>query len=111
MKTVQALGCLLLLVALTLAALLFRDLPSQAWASQAGAAGIFLFFALGPAVGAAGLLLLPSTLILLWPRMRQRFGIRGFWLGLWGLNLMVVLTGVALAAWVGWVVLTSPFPR
>lgn len=99
MKFAQIVGPLLIISAFLAAIALIAGLEPRATASSAAAAGLGLFFGIGPLFCLGSVILLPTSLALLSRKLREKFGVVGFWLMLWKLNLVLSAVVVFCAVW------------
>lgn len=110
MKLIQVFGLLFALAALFVTASLLHGLGDTPSASTAGATGLGILGIALPLLGVSALLIIPSSAALCWPSLRRRFGIRGGWLLVWGLNSALSLLMLGTVAWAAWLAAAVPPP-
>jgi len=106
MRTLQLVGFLLALMAVILGYLLLSPVETETPASAAGAVGLGILFFVAPALGISALMLVPSSIALLWPEIRKRTYFTGsFWLRLWAINGILSTGYLLVTLYLGYVLL------
>ena len=108
MRTIQTIGFLATLVAIIIGYISLSLVEPDTSASAAGAVGLVLMFIVAPMFGCSALVLVPSSIALLWPATRERFDFKGtFWLGLWGINSLLAISYLAAGFYLGYLWLNA----
>lgn len=104
MRTIQLLGLVVAISAIALGYLLLSPIETDSSASAAGAVGLGLIFLICPAAVLSALLLVPSSIALLWPEIRKRsYFIGPFWKTLWVVNGVLSLGYLFIALYLGYI--------
>lgn len=107
MKTLQLSGLIFSTTGLSLVYLLLAHIDPQTPASAASALGIGLVFVALPVLGAASLMLIPSSLALITVTARRKAKFTGrFWLSIWALNSCLSVLFLLIAVYVAFTYLT-----
>ena len=108
MRTIQVIGILIAIAAVILGYLLLSQIETDSSASTAGGAGFGLMFLVGPAVVLSALLVVPSSIALLWSELRKRSYFTGpFWRTLWVVNSVISFCYLFIALYLGYIWLVA----
>lgn len=87
MKGLQLAGLITGLVALSLGYMFLAPIGPESGSSAAGAAGLAIMFIVIPALGASAIMVVPTSIALLWTGNRLRANFHGiYWHSIWAIN-------------------------
>ncbi|OFC72770.1 hypothetical protein [Alteromonas confluentis] len=90
MRTLQLLGLVIAIFAGFIGYYFLSDVEPDTSASAAGAAGLFLMFVVAPALLFSAVMVVPSSIALFWPQVREGNYFQGkFWFAIWGCNCLL----------------------
>ncbi|UHQ56494.1 hypothetical protein [Microbulbifer sp. YPW16] len=98
MKGLKLAGLITGLIALSIGYIFLDPVGPDTGSSAAGAAGLVIMFVLVPALGALAIMVVPTSIALLWNGNRLRANFHGmFWHGIWAINGVFTLSYLLLA--------------